>query len=115
MSAQLPDRQWCLKYTPDDGDLVERFYLPALKCAVRYDRATGYFAAPALALAMRGTEGLVRNGGKMRLIVGCTLEPKEQDKIKEGYDLRALVEQALASVPLEPPDDRARSGLEMLA
>ena len=38
---------------------------------------------------------MIANDGRMRLIVGCTLEPKEQDKIKEGYDLRALVEAAL--------------------
>ncbi len=49
-----------LKYTPDDGDLVEQFYVPALECAVRYDRSTGYFGAAALALAVRGIEGLVR-------------------------------------------------------
>ena len=74
----VPDlnaREWRLKYTPDDGDLVAQFYVPALECAVRYDRATGYFGAEALALAMRGIEGLVRNNGRMRLIVGCTLKP----------------------------------------
>jgi hypothetical protein len=26
-----------LKYTPDDGDLVTLFYVPALECAVWYD------------------------------------------------------------------------------
>ena len=71
--ASLADRDWRLKYTPDDGNFVTDFYVPALECAVHYDRSTGYFTAPALALAMRGIEGLVRNGGHMRLVVGCTL------------------------------------------
>ena len=54
----LTDRTWKLKYTPDDGDLVDLFYVPALQDAVRYDRLTGYFGAGALALAARGIEGL---------------------------------------------------------
>ena len=70
----LRDHAWRLKYTPDNGDLVRAFYVPLLDCAVRYDRLTGYFSASALALAARGVEGLVRNGGHMRMVVGCTLE-----------------------------------------
>lgn len=73
----LADRSWQRKYTPDDGDLVRLFYVPALEDAERYDRLTGYFNAGALALAARGIEGLVRNRGHMRLVVGCTLPPAE--------------------------------------
>jgi hypothetical protein len=73
----LPDFKWKLKYTPEDGNLVQLFYVPALKCANRYDRSTGFFSATALTLAARGIEGLVRNDGHMRLIVGCTLHEEE--------------------------------------
>lgn len=72
----LRDHEWRLKYTPDDGDLVRGLYLPLLACAVRYDRLTGYFNASALALAARGVEGMVRNNGHMRMVVGCTLAPE---------------------------------------
>ena len=41
----LATRAWKLKYTPDDGDLVELFYVPVLEDAERYDRLTGYFSA----------------------------------------------------------------------
>ena len=34
----LGDRTWKRKYTPDDGDLVTLFYVPALEDAERYDR-----------------------------------------------------------------------------
>ena len=60
---RLTDREWLTKYSPEQGDLVTRFYVPALECAVRYDRSTGYFSAYALALAARGIEGLVCNRG----------------------------------------------------
>lgn len=52
----LVDNDWRLSYTPDDGDLVKIFYVPALSAAIRYDRTTGYFSARALALAARGVE-----------------------------------------------------------
>ncbi len=111
----LADRAWRLKYTPDDENLVDGFYIPALECAVRYDRSTGYFGATALGLAMRGIEGLVRNGGHMRLIVGCTLDQAEVDAIARGTKLRDAVERHLAARPLEPPDEPTRDALELLA
>lgn len=111
----LTAHTWRLKYTPDDGDLVERFYVPALECAVRYDRSTGYFGAAALALAMRGIEGLVRNDGHMRLIVGCTLDDAEIAAIERGEALLGVVQRTLSTRALDPPDDAARDALELLA
>ena len=111
----LADRAWKLKYTPDDGDLVGLFYVPVLEDAERYDRLTGYFNAGALALAARGIEGLVRNAGRMRLVVGCTLEPSEIEAIERGEALRDRVERRLASLPLAPPDPASSEALELLA
>ena len=73
----LTDFNWRTKYDPDDGTLIEQFYLTALACAQRYDRTTGYFSATALAIAARGIEGLVLNAGRMRMVVGCTLGQSE--------------------------------------
>ena len=70
----LSGHTWETSYRHEDGDLVRLFYVPALSCAVQYDRMTGYFSADALALAARGIERLIANGGRMRLIVGCTLD-----------------------------------------
>jgi SNF2 family DNA or RNA helicase len=113
--ASLNDRSWLVKYTPDDGDLVELFYVPALERAKHYDRSTGYFNAPALALAMRGIEGLIRNKGSMRLIVGCTLHAEEIAAIEKGEALRDAVGRHLTAQPLEPPDQAAHDALELLA
>ena len=111
----LRDRTWQLKYTPEDGDLVTLFYVPALEDAERYDRLTGYFTAEALTLAARGIEGLVRNGGRMRLVAGCTLAAPEIEAIEEGEQLRDLVERRLTSLPLDPPDSDSSQALELLA
>lgn len=111
----LRDRDWPTAYTPEAGDLVRLFWVPALACAVRYDRATGYFAARALTLAAHGLEGLVRNEGRMRLLVGCTLDPPEVEAILRGRELRATVEARLLAMPLTAGDAEEERALELLA
>lgn len=111
----LTSIEWRVKYTPEDGDLVETFHVPALSRAIRYDRTTGYFSASALTLAARGIEGLVGNDGRMRLIVGCTLEAPEIRAIEEGISLQECLSSVLGSMPLVTPDDQAEEALELLA
>ena len=111
----LPAHHWETSYRHEDGNLVGLFYVPALSCAAQYDRTTGYFSADALVLAARGIERLIANGGKMRLIVGCTLDVDEIEAVERGYDLREQVEKKLTSIDLTPPDPRDRYGLESLA
>ena len=111
----LTEREWNVGYRNEDGDLIELFYNPALECAVQYDRLTGYFSADSLALAARGIEALIANDGRMRLIVGLTLGPSEQEALTEGYDLREQIAAKLCAIDLTPPDARAQNGLELLA
>jgi len=112
---RLTDWEWLTKYSPESGDLVAQFYVPALECAVRYDRSTGYFSAYALALAARGIERLVRNRGRVRLVVGCTLSPEHVMAIQRGADLRDTVEAALLAEPLGTEDSAAVDALGLLA
>lgn len=111
----LKDYSWQTKYSRDSSDILQDFYIPALTCGTRYWRTTGYFSATALALAMRGLEGLIQNQGTMRLIVGCTLNPPEIAAIQKGEDLRRNVENHLLSQPLTPPDQAVYDALELLA
>lgn len=111
----LADRSWNTRYTREDGDLIEKFYVPLLRDAIRYDRTTGYFNAQALTLAARGIEGLLRNGGTMRLVVGCTLDEKEIAAIRRGEDPKKRAALRLAASPLDPPDAESADALELLA
>jgi superfamily II DNA or RNA helicase len=111
----LQDRVWKLKYTLDDGDLIRLFYVPALQAATRYDRITGYFSAGAFALASRGVEELILNDGKMRLLVGCTLNTAEIEAIEKGESIRAAVEHHLLQTPDLSAEPRAIDSLELLA
>lgn len=111
----LQDRAWQLKYSREDGDLVSRFYVPALSCAIRYDRTTGYFKAGSLALAARGIDNLALANGKMRLLVGCTLDEAEVHAIEKGLAAADFISRKF---DLEPPTgvtSREKEALELLA
>jgi len=113
---RLSDQNWRTKYTPEDGDLLKTFYVPALRCAVRYDRSAGYFSAGALGAAAQGLEGLIENKGKMRLIVGCTLGEPEIMAIERGESLKDTIAAKLLSTPLNDFDDQdLDDALELLA
>jgi SNF2 family DNA or RNA helicase len=111
----LRDFGWNSKYDTDSASLAVVFYVPALQCAERYDRSTGFFAASALTYAARGIEGLVRNNGRMRLVVGCTIEQPEAEAIQAGVDLRQAVEQHVRAIPLNPEHPEQSDALELLA
>ncbi|MEO9161225.1 MAG: SNF2-related protein, partial [Casimicrobiaceae bacterium] len=113
--ALLCDHAWKTKYTPDDGDLVDQFYVQALDSAARYDRTTGFFAAGALTLAARGIQGLVRNNGRMRLLIGCTLDEPETTAIRKGESLRDAAGAAMLRMPLLAPGATEAEALELLA
>ena len=111
----LPDRSWKPYYSPDDCNIVEAFYVPALRCAVRYDRQAGFFSASALAVAARGIEGLVQNQGRMRLVVGHTLGAGETAAIERGESLREVIAAEVSRDRLLPPDQASADALELLA
>jgi hypothetical protein len=111
----LTDSAWQTKYSPEHGDLVQGFYVPALQCAIRYDRSTGFFNAYALALAARGVEALIGNGGRMRLVVGCTLSAEHVAAIEQGAKLRDTAAAAMLAEPLRAADPAAIDALALLA
>jgi len=69
-----------------DFDVVNHFYSPVLEQSVRYDRVAGYFSSRVFASAARGVAGLVRNGGKMRLITSHAFTPRDTASIQEYFD-----------------------------
>ena len=111
----LSDRPWKLKYSREDGDLVSRFYVPALSTAIRYDRTTGYFRAGSLTLAARGLEHLALNNGTMRLLVGCTLDEAEVQAIERGMSMPDMIAAKAELTLPETAGAGEREALELLA
>ncbi len=97
-------------YRSGNDDLLNDFYIPALKHAKYYDRAVGYFSTSLLAYALKGISSIVSNNGKMRLIVGHPLDEEEFDALKEGDDLKLISN--ILTLELDKIIENADTGIE---
>jgi superfamily II DNA or RNA helicase len=73
-------------YSTDEDNVLKEFYIPVLKESVSYDRAVGYFSSQGLLKFLQGIDGLLKNNGKMRLVIGDTLSDDEYASIKNSDD-----------------------------
>ena len=55
--------------TERQTELLDEFYIPVLEHAVKYYRIAGFFSSSALSVAAKGIEGLIKNDGKMYLLI----------------------------------------------
>ena len=97
-------------------DMIAGLYEPMLREAVRYDRTTYTFSARGLMAAAAGTAGLVRNGGRIRLICDHTVRPDILQAIRDGQmQAEAALIQAHnpEDLKLTEPDDLSRDHLEL--
>ena len=104
----LRDRKWKAVYRSESDNLLTDFYVVALRDAVRYDRAVGYFSAAMLSYAAQGVSAFIRNEGRMRLIFGGEISPEDEMAISEGYDLKQL-SQRMGAVILPVIDEIAEA------
>lgn len=67
------------------------FLIPTLEISKNYDRAVGFFSSSALIEISKGISGLVKNGGKIRLIASPKLSEEDINSINQGYEQRDKV------------------------
>lgn len=60
-----------IEYRGEGRYIAQKFYIPVLKRTKFYDRISGYFSVESLVITASGLAGLIKNEGKMRLIVGA--------------------------------------------
>lgn len=82
-------------YSSYEDNIGSCFYSPVLKECIRYDRATAYFSAKALANYANGMEVFARKGNLYRIIVSTEISEKDYLQIKKGYELREEINQKL--------------------
>ncbi|MBF0503304.1 MAG: DEAD/DEAH box helicase family protein, partial [Candidatus Riflebacteria bacterium] len=113
----LPNVDWHASYSHEDGDLITSFYEPALRCGILYRRVTGYFSGGVLTVIANGMLELLRNGGRMELVTGCTLTAEDVLKIEQGLKLQeVLTERLVQGFPdLEGSPEEQRERLGWLA
>lgn len=105
-------------YRTRTNSLVTDFYLPCLSESVQYDRAVGYFSSSMLVEAAFGLSGLIRNAGRMRLIIGDPLSDDEWEAVTNGKGMEYLQEQLrrdLVALLERAGSDRAVHSLELLS
>ena len=73
--------------------MIAGLYEPLLQEAIRYDRTTYTFTAKGLIAAAAGTAGLIRNGGRIRLICDHTVR---SDILQALHDGQIQAETALS-------------------
>ena len=49
-------------------NITKDFYIPLLREAVLYKRAVGFFSSSAFVQISKGITGLIKNGGKIKLV-----------------------------------------------
>ena len=107
MSKLLREQPWKISYTSNTHNTIADFYIPALECAVQYDRKAGFFSSAILSRVARGLGAMLYNEGKMRLIMGCQFSPEDLQAIQQGYSLRDALLTRL-DAEFKPPENFAQ-------
>lgn len=96
--------------------VADEFMIPALKKAIAYDRAVGFFSSSVLSNIAYGIEGLARNNGRIRLIASPKLSEEDIEAMKKGYRDREEIVRSALSASITPAANYAeQERLNLLA
>lgn len=102
-------------YRSKKCNIVEEFFTPVLNESVEYKRAVGFFSSSVLYELAEGISGLISNGGKIKIIASPRLTAADALAIKEGYELREIIEKRIVEDFEEPKSNRKKNQINMLA
>lgn len=71
--------------------VAKDFYIPLLSCAVKYQRAVGFFSSSCLVEISKGISELAKNGGRIQLVASPYLSDEDVEAIRSGYAMRDQV------------------------
>lgn len=103
----LREYSWRISYSSNENNPIADFYIPALECAIQYDRKSGFFSSAILSKVARGLGAMLHQEGRMRLIMGCQFSPEDLQAIQQGYELRDALFTRL-DTDLKPPESFAQ-------
>lgn len=97
-------------------NVIQNFYNPVLKQAVRYKRAVGFFSSSALLSLTAGICGLIENGGMIQMIASPRLSPDDIDAINDGIRRRdEVIQEALLRELRDPKGKFEEARLNLLS
>ena len=116
MSVSLRDIVLKTEYRTLKDDIAREFYIPALKEAVTYKRAVGFFSSSILAMITDGLYELYKNNGHIMILASPKLSDDDIEAIKQGYENRtAIIKNALLRELGDYEDFETRDRLNLLA
>jgi len=100
-----------LHYATSTADLIDSFYVPALKASIHYSRGVGFFSSRWFSLAAEGLAGLADNGGTARIVTSPILSAADWEAFRTGTRaakdavLLAALREAIQSLASELKSD----------
>ena len=113
----LKDHKIKSEYRSLIDNVVQDFYIPLLRDAVKYKRAVGFFSSSSLVEISKGIAEMASKGGQIQLVASPYLSDEDIQAIREGYaDRDKIIENALlAQIREEPADYYSMERLNLLA
>lgn len=112
----LKDIEIKKEYRSRLDNVAKDFYIPLLNEAVSYRRSVGFFSSSILVEISKGIIGLIRNGGRMKLVASPKLSDDDITAIRKGYEQRnKIIQQALVRELKEPENAYQANRLNLLA
>lgn len=93
--------------TTSDANIIEDFFIPALRASVRYDRGVGFFSAGWLRITAEGMTAFAQNSGHARWVTSPILSAEDWEALMLGESartdevLRNALERNLDTLELE--------------
>ena len=109
------DLELLKQYKTYKNDIVKEFYTPVLKEAVLYQRSVGFFSSTALIELTNGISGIIKNSGRIQLIVSPFLSKEDIEAINKGYEQKKIIEEAMLREYKEPENYFEEERLNLLA
>ena len=75
-------------YHKGRDDIANDFYLPAIRNAIRYDRAVGFFRSAVFIIAWPALRDFVGRGGRIRILCSQVLSTEDVKALDAGYAAR---------------------------
>lgn len=104
------------EYRSGKNEVVKDFYIPLLSEAVMYKRAVGFFSSSSLIQISYGISKMIKNGGRIELIVSPRLSEEDVEAMKIGYKQRMeIIENAIIKSWSEPQNIYEIERLNLMA
>ena len=104
------------EYRSPSDNISEQLFIPALKEAIEYKRAVGFFSSTALVEISKGICALAQNGGKIQLVASPYMSDEDINAIKSGYGEREeIIKRSILHELYEPKNKFEADRLNLLS